>query len=66
VGVLGGVGAGFRLASAVLAEVGPEIEGVLEFSLNENIGDVLSISPVLTEKYLKSAAGRTFSKHHFG
>ena len=34
--VLGGVGAGFRLASAVLAEVGPEIEGVLEFSLSEN------------------------------
>lgn len=34
-GVLGGVGAGFRLASAVLAEVGPEIEGVLEFSLQD-------------------------------
>jgi hypothetical protein len=34
-GVLGGVGAGFRLSSAVLAEVGPEIEGVLEFSLRD-------------------------------
>jgi hypothetical protein len=41
-GVLGGVGAGFRLASAVLAEVGPEIEGVLEFGLGENTSDVLS------------------------
>jgi hypothetical protein len=36
------VGAGFRLASAVLAEVGPEIEGVLEFSLSENTSDVLT------------------------
>jgi hypothetical protein len=34
-GVLGGVGAGFRLSSAVLAEVGTEIEGVLEFNLRE-------------------------------
>lgn len=31
-GVLGGVGAGFRLSDAVLAEVGDEIAGTLEFS----------------------------------
>jgi hypothetical protein len=41
-GVLGGVGAGFRLASAVLAEVGPEIEGVLEFSLQDPGAEALS------------------------
>ena len=38
-GVLGGVGAGFRLSSALLAEVGTEIEGVLEFSLREPATD---------------------------
>jgi hypothetical protein len=38
-GVLGGVGAGFRLSSALLAEVGNEIEGVLEFSLREPPAD---------------------------
>jgi len=32
-GVLGGVGAGFRLSSALLSEAGDEIGGVLEFSL---------------------------------
>jgi hypothetical protein len=32
-GVLGGVGAGFRLSSALLNEAGDEIEGLLEFSL---------------------------------
>jgi hypothetical protein len=32
-GVLGGVGAGFRLSSARLNEAGDEIEGLLEFSL---------------------------------
>ncbi|MBA3796163.1 MAG: hypothetical protein H0X20_02900 [Chloroflexi bacterium] len=31
-GVLGGVGAGFRLSNAVLAELGDEIAGTLEFS----------------------------------
>jgi hypothetical protein len=34
-GVLGGVGAGFRLSSALLAEEGDEIGGLLEFSLDE-------------------------------
>jgi len=38
-GVLGGVGAGLRLSSALLAEVGPEIEGLLEFSLREPPAD---------------------------
>jgi len=32
-GVLGGVGAGFRLTSALLSEAGDEMGGVLEFSL---------------------------------
>lgn len=32
-GVLGGVGAGFRLTTALLSEAGDEIGGVLEFSL---------------------------------
>jgi hypothetical protein len=32
-GVLGGVGAGYRLTSALLSEVGDEIGGLLEFSL---------------------------------
>jgi hypothetical protein len=35
-GVLGGVGAGFRLASAVLTESGNQIAGVLEFDLRRD------------------------------
>jgi hypothetical protein len=34
-GVLGGVGAGFRLASALLAESGNQLGGVLEFNLGQ-------------------------------
>jgi hypothetical protein len=44
-GVLGGVGAGFRLSSALLGEVGNEIEGVLEFSLREPPAD----DPLVTD-----------------
>jgi len=35
-GVLGGIGAGFRLASAVLTESGNQIAGVLEFDLHRD------------------------------
>lgn len=40
-GVLGGVGAGFRLTEAVLAEIGDDIAGTLEFSAaeEESAGD---------------------------
>jgi hypothetical protein len=34
-GVLGGVGAGFQLSSALLSESGSDISGILEFGLND-------------------------------
>jgi hypothetical protein len=42
-GVLGGVGAGFRLSSALLTETGDEIEGLIELRLDEEPG---SAAPV--------------------
>jgi hypothetical protein len=39
-GVLGGVGAGFRLSSALLAESGNQLGGVLEFGLGQPDDDV--------------------------
>jgi hypothetical protein len=38
-GVLGGVGAGFRLNSALLAESGNQLSGVLEFDLGPSTGE---------------------------
>ena len=38
-GVLGGVGAGFRLNSALLAESGNQLGGVLEFTLGPSAGE---------------------------
>ncbi|HUG47398.1 MAG TPA: hypothetical protein VMP67_03195 [Candidatus Limnocylindria bacterium] len=46
-GVLGGVGAGFRLTSALLSEVGEEMEGVLEFSLRPPTQDQAAEHPEL-------------------
>ena len=37
--VLGGVGAGFRIASALLTEAGDEIDGLVELSLAEQVED---------------------------
>lgn len=41
-GVLGGVGAGFRLNSALLAESGNQLSGVLEFDLGPSAGEANS------------------------
>ena len=46
-GVLGGVGAGFRLSSALLSEAGDEIGGVLEFSLARPIDSAETEHPEL-------------------
>ena len=46
-GVLGGVGAGFRLSAALLAESGNQIGGVLEFDLGHQGGDQIEGHPEL-------------------
>ena len=46
-GVLGGVGAGFRLSAALLAESGNQIGGVLEFDLGHQGGDQTEGHPEL-------------------
>ncbi|CAN5840949.1 hypothetical protein BH24CHL6_BH24CHL6_07950 [soil metagenome] len=56
-GVLGGVGAGFRLTSALLGEAGDEIGGLLEFSLRPPSEEDAADHPELSGLPRASPAG---------
>lgn len=56
-GVLGGVGAGFKLSSALLSESGDEIGGILEFSLRAPATDDTGDHPELAGLPRADSAG---------